>query len=59
MQFPERRLRSFYRTSGTLVLRFKIHLEEGKLMKGFAMLKIGSVGWIEKDRPKCGPMDAI
>ena len=28
-------------------------------MKGFAMLKIGSVGWIEKDRPKCGPMDAI
>ncbi len=28
-------------------------------MKGFAMLKIGEVGWIEKDRPECGPMDAI
>ena len=28
-------------------------------MKGFAMLKIGEVGWIEKERPVCGPMDAI
>ncbi len=28
-------------------------------MKGFAMLKIGEVGWIEKDMPKCGPNDAI
>ena len=28
-------------------------------MKGYAMLKIGEVGWIEKDRPKCGPTDAI
>lgn len=28
-------------------------------MKGFAMLGIGKVGWIEKERPKCGPMDAI
>ena len=28
-------------------------------MKGFAMLKIGEVGWIEKDRPQCGPLDAI
>lgn len=28
-------------------------------MKGFAMLKIGSTGWIEKDIPQCGPMDAI
>lgn len=28
-------------------------------MKGFAMLKIGEVGWIEKDVPACGPMDAI
>ncbi|HTX61646.1 MAG TPA: NAD(P)-dependent alcohol dehydrogenase [Methanobacterium sp.] len=28
-------------------------------MKGFAMLKIGEVGWIEKERPKCGPNDAI
>ena len=28
-------------------------------MKGFAMLKIGQVGWIEKDKPSCGAMDAI
>ena len=28
-------------------------------MKGFAMLKIGATGWIEKDIPACGPMDAI
>jgi threonine dehydrogenase-like Zn-dependent dehydrogenase len=28
-------------------------------MRGFAMLKIGSVGWIEKEKPKCGPLDAI
>jgi len=28
-------------------------------MKGFAMLGIGKVGWIEKPRPKAGPLDAI
>jgi len=28
-------------------------------MKGFAMLKIGQVGWIEKEMPACGPLDAI
>lgn len=28
-------------------------------MKGYAMLKIGESGWIEKDKPACGPMDAI
>ena len=28
-------------------------------MKGFAMLQIGKTGWIEKDRPQCGPLDAI
>jgi isopropanol dehydrogenase (NADP+) len=28
-------------------------------MKGFAMKKIGEVGWVEKERPACGPMDAI
>ena len=28
-------------------------------MKGFAMLKIGEIGWIETERPACGPMDAI
>ena len=28
-------------------------------MKGYAMLIIGKVGWVEKDRPACGPMDAI
>lgn len=28
-------------------------------MKGYAMLKIGASGWIEKDYPQCGPLDAI
>lgn len=28
-------------------------------MKGFAMLGIGKVGWIEKEKPQCGPLDAI
>lgn len=28
-------------------------------MKGYAMLEIGKTGWIEKDMPKCGPLDAI
>ncbi|MBA4687212.1 MAG: NAD(P)-dependent alcohol dehydrogenase [Candidatus Galacturonibacter soehngenii] len=28
-------------------------------MKGFAMLGIGSTGWIEKEAPKCGVFDAI
>lgn len=28
-------------------------------MKGYAMLGIGRTGWIEKDRPECGPLDAI
>ncbi|MDO4544734.1 MAG: NAD(P)-dependent alcohol dehydrogenase [Bacillota bacterium] len=28
-------------------------------MKGYGMLKIGSTGWLEKDVPGCGPMDAI
>lgn len=28
-------------------------------MKGFAMLKIGQTGWIEKAVPTCGPLDAI
>ena len=28
-------------------------------MKGYAMLGIGKTGWIEKERPVCGPMDAI
>ncbi len=28
-------------------------------MKGYAMLGIGKTGWIEKERPKCGPLDAI
>lgn len=28
-------------------------------MKGYAMLSIGKTGWIEKDAPVCGPMDAI
>ncbi len=28
-------------------------------MRGFAMKKIGEVGWVEKEAPKCGPLDAI
>jgi threonine dehydrogenase-like Zn-dependent dehydrogenase len=28
-------------------------------MKAFVMKKIGEVGVVEKDRPKCGPLDAI
>lgn len=28
-------------------------------MKGFAMLGLNKVGWIEKERPVCGPLDAI
>ncbi|MDN4752956.1 NAD(P)-dependent alcohol dehydrogenase [Porphyromonadaceae bacterium W3.11] len=28
-------------------------------MKGFAMLGVGDTGWIEKDKPKCGPLDAL
>lgn len=28
-------------------------------MKGLAMLGIGKIGWIEKEKPVCGPLDAI
>nr|MBQ4319602.1 NAD(P)-dependent alcohol dehydrogenase [Clostridia bacterium] len=28
-------------------------------MKGYAMLGIGRTGWIEKDRPVCGALDAV
>lgn len=28
-------------------------------MKGYAMLRIGETGWIEKERPACGSKDAI
>lgn len=28
-------------------------------MKGFAMLGIGKTGWIEKEAPTCGPLDAL
>lgn len=28
-------------------------------MKGFAMKTIGQTGWIEKETPTCGPLDAI
>jgi threonine dehydrogenase-like Zn-dependent dehydrogenase len=28
-------------------------------MKGYAMLSIGKTGWIEKEKPKCGPLDAL
>lgn len=29
------------------------------MIKGFAMKKIGETGWVEKEAPKCGPLDAI
>ena len=32
---------------------------EEYLMKAFAMLKIGEVGWIEKKCPTCGVKDAV
>lgn len=28
-------------------------------MKGFAMIGIGKTGWIEKEKPVCGPLDAL
>ena len=28
-------------------------------IKGLAMLGIGKIGWIEKEAPKCGPLDAL
>ena len=28
-------------------------------MKGFGAISPNNVGWMEKDRPVCGPMDAI
>lgn len=28
-------------------------------MRAYAMKKIGSAGWIEKERPLCGPLDAV
>ena len=34
-------------------------IQGGFTMKGFAMLGIGKTGWIEKERPECGPLDAI
>lgn len=35
-------------------------IEERKLtMKGLAMRKIGEIGWVEKDKPQAGPLDAI
>ena len=28
-------------------------------MKGFAMLGLNKIGWIEKEKPQCGPLDAL
>lgn len=30
-----------------------------KKIKGLAMRKIGEIGWIEKEAPECGPLDAL
>ena len=27
--------------------------------KGFAMKKLNETGWVEKEVPECGPLDAI
>ncbi len=39
--------------------RSLINKEEEALMKALAMLRIGEIGWIEKEKPECGPTDAI
>ncbi len=28
-------------------------------MKGFGMISVGKVGWLDKTKPKCGPLDAL
>ncbi len=33
--------------------------ESREHMKGFAMLRVGEVGWVEKPAPVCGPLDAV
>ena len=33
--------------------------EKMATFKGFAMKRIGETGWVEKEVPKCGPLDAI
>lgn len=43
-------------------MRVRKFLKGGKSvmkMKGYAMLGIGKTGWIEKEVPACGPLDAI
>jgi alcohol dehydrogenase (NADP+) len=30
-----------------------------KMIKGLAMKRIGEIGWVEKEVPSCGPLDAI
>jgi isopropanol dehydrogenase (NADP+) len=42
-----------------IVDRYYFNKKGVDVMKGFAMLGIGKAGWIEKERPVCGPMDAI
>jgi len=37
----------------------KIGSDHGEKIKGLAMLTIGKIGWIEKEAPECGPMDAL
>ena len=36
-----------------------MELEKEGFMRGYAMLGPGKTGWIEKERPACGPADAI
>ena len=41
-------------------VRYTVSFERGtKDMKGFAMISVNNVGWIEKEKPTAGPLDAI
>jgi len=33
--------------------------KEENIMRGLAMKKIGEIGWVEKEKPYCGPNDAL
>jgi threonine dehydrogenase-like Zn-dependent dehydrogenase len=32
---------------------------KGETMRGYGMRSVGNIGWLEKERPVCGPLDAI
>jgi threonine dehydrogenase-like Zn-dependent dehydrogenase len=47
------------KTPGAVGIEFSTIFFQEKNMKGYAMLGIGKTGWIEKETPRCGPLDAI